>query len=171
MDNTKAKTLRFKFSEDFANELINFSQIHKHDDSKTFKEAWEKWSEVNKILISDEINILKTKGYIGNITDKMYKSARYYYKNKSNKNKNPKERRSYTSFSREIITTIDEHVETELENRDYTPANGFDNFINSLTDDMKEQLDLFKNSNNVDNNFINEKLKKTYKNRYYLKTH
>ena len=38
MDN-KAKTLRFKFSEDFANELIHFSQIHKHDDSKTFKEV------------------------------------------------------------------------------------------------------------------------------------
>jgi hypothetical protein len=171
MENTKNKTLRFKFSEDFVSELNNFSQIHKHDDSKTFKEAWEKWSEVNRNLINDEINILNNNGYVGNIADKMYKSARYYYKNKSNKKETPKERRKYTSFSREIISIMDEHIESEMENRDYTPAYGYENFTNSLTDEMKEQIDLFKNTNNVDNNFVKKKLKKTYKNRYYLKTH
>ena len=165
------KIFRFKFTDDFTCHIQNFAKIHKHDDTKTFKEFWQKWVDNNRNIVENEARTLENNGYVGNPYDKMYKSARYYYKNKSNKNKNPKERRSYTSFSREIITTIDEHVETELENRDYTPANGFDNFINSLTDDMKEQLDLFKNSNNVDNNFINEKLKKTYKNRYYLKTH
>jgi len=171
METQKCKTLRFKFSDDFVDQLNNFSQIHKHDDSKTFKEAWEKWSEVNKNMINDEINILNTNGYVGNIREKMYKSARYYYKNKSNKKETPKDRRNYTSFSREIIANMDEHIETQLENRDYTPANGFENFGKFLTDEMMEQIEIFKKSNDADSNFVEEKLKKTYKNRYYLKTH
>ena len=46
---------RYKFTEDFMNELFNFSKIHQYDDRKDFKEAWELWLVDNEDILSEAV--------------------------------------------------------------------------------------------------------------------
>ena len=82
-----SKTYRYKFSQDFKNQLIEFSRIHKYDEATVFRDNWDIWCENNKKIIDDEIKVLKINGYTGDALVKMYKSVRYYFKNKSEKKK------------------------------------------------------------------------------------
>jgi hypothetical protein len=42
---------RYKFNEEFTNELSVFSKIHQYDDRKVFKESWIKWTEENEDIV------------------------------------------------------------------------------------------------------------------------
>ena len=79
-----SKTYRYKFSNEFLENLKEFTRIHKFDDAKVFKENFETWKEDNDETITREVNYMRNMGYEGDVIDKMYKSARYYFKNKSN---------------------------------------------------------------------------------------
>ena len=85
---------RYKFTEELTAELFKFSKIHQYDHRKDFKEAWAIWLENNEYLVETEIRRLKNFGYIGDIRDKMFKSARYYLRKKSTEKKAPAERRN-----------------------------------------------------------------------------
>ena len=165
------KTFRFKFSPDFMEELSVFARVHKHDDTKTFKTYWTQWIEKNNGIVNKEINELTEKGYQGNAIDKMYKSARYYYKNKSDKEVEPKKRRKYVSLSREVISSIDEHIERNINKDDYSPATGFDVFFENIDSDIQDLINITKERNEISNDDMKIKIKKTYKNRYFIKTH
>ena len=79
----KDKTIfRYKFSEPVVEDLHNFAKIHQYDDRVSYNEAWIQWTEENKELISRESERLKSLDYDGDIVDKMFKSARYYYRKK-----------------------------------------------------------------------------------------
>ena len=80
---------RYKFSNNFLEELKAFATVHRYDDIPSFREHWETWLTKNKESVLREERILKEKGYDGDINDKMYKSVRYYYKNKIIKEKQP----------------------------------------------------------------------------------
>ncbi len=78
------QVFRFKFTQEIMNMLQEFAQIHKYDDKETYKEAWDNWTkEKEDIIKSEEIRITNL-GWKGNIKNKMYKSAKYYFRNKSN---------------------------------------------------------------------------------------
>ena len=91
----EAKTYRFKFSKGFLENLKEFTRIHKFDDPKIFKESFGIWQEENKETILRETTYMRNMGYEGDVVGKMYKSARYYFKNKSNEKIKPKKRRQY----------------------------------------------------------------------------
>ena len=74
---------RYKFADDVCAELDRFSKVHQYDDRVTFKEAWTEWTNDSEDLISAEVRRLTNLGYEGDVVDKMYKSARYYYRKKS----------------------------------------------------------------------------------------
>ena len=77
---------RFKFTEEFMEELHNFSKIHQYDHRKDFKDAWVKWTEENQDIIAKEVDRLVAMGYPNEddiVDDKMFKSARYYFRKKS----------------------------------------------------------------------------------------
>ena len=80
----KLKTYRYKFTNEFINELYIFSKIHQYDDRKTFKEAWNNWIIEDEIerLIQCELLRLEEIEYKGDIMIKMFQSARYYYRKK-----------------------------------------------------------------------------------------
>jgi hypothetical protein len=84
-------------------ELFKFSKIHQYDHRKDFKEAWEIWTENNDELIEDEIRRLNNFGYDGDVVDKMFKSARYYFRKKSTEKKEPRKRRSYVGIQSELL--------------------------------------------------------------------
>jgi hypothetical protein len=157
---------RYKFTEEFTAELFKFSKIHQYDERKVFKEAWEIWIKDNEILVNTEFRRLKELGYEGDIIDKMFKSARYYFRKKSTEKKAPVKRREYKGLQKDFLETIDKHIKTNLIN--LKPSDGFEEFCKEHIDILKEQISLLCKSGITDSNEIKNKIKKTYKNRYFI---
>tara|TARA_B100000795_G_scaffold158804_1_gene119332 strand:- start:164 stop:661 length:498 start_codon:yes stop_codon:yes gene_type:complete len=154
---------RFKFSEDFLPILVEFSTIHQYDEPKDFKEAFEEWKEENRSLITKETIRLENIGYEGNMFDKMYKSARYYFKNKDRSDKSNKKRRVYIRQDKDFINTVDRHLNVIV---DLKPSEAFNDF-------KTKYVDIFENECLRIGEFLDKeqtlnKIKKTYKNRYFL---
>lgn len=129
------ETFRFKFSFEFAELLNNFSKIHEYDERKQYKESWQKWTESNITSINKEIIYHEERGYKGNIMEKMYKSARYYYRKKKKPVVlKPAQRKEYEHIGKELLLLIDSYIKLNLNMK---PSEGFNEFyemnINSLS--------------------------------------
>lgn len=159
---------RYKFTDDFNKELYKFSKIHQYDERKDFKEAWTIWMEEQDDIINDEIRRLTNLGYDGNILDKMFKSARYYFRKKSTEKKAPKKRRNYMGAQKELLDAMDEHIKLNINNAYYKPSDGFDDFCKSNVDLLKNEVNVLCRIGFNDASEIKAKIKKTYKNRYFL---
>ena len=159
------KTYRFKFSTGFLEILTRFSIIHRYDVPKDFKEAFELFKDTFKNEVQSEIKILNENGYTGNAIDKMYRSARYYFKNKDyTQNKTEKKRRRYIRQDRDFICTIDDHIESIIEST--KPSEGYEMFKKEFIEEYnKEQERLSEYF--IEKANIEKKIKKTYKNRYF----
>jgi len=173
-DDTIASNLnpiyRYKFTEHFMEELYEFSKIHQYDARKDFKEAWKIWIEENEDIINQETIRLDNLGYKGNVIDKMFKSARYYFRNKSTDKKEPKQRRQYISVTRELLNAMDNHIEKNMFNEDYQPKTGFILFCKSNEAILRETIANVVEQGVTDSELIQDKIKKTYKNRYFILT-
>jgi len=154
---------RYKFTQPFMNELHNFSKIHQYDDRTMFKEAWTNWIVDYDDIIQLEIERLTDAKYEGDILDKMFKSARYYFRKKSNIAVEAKERRPYISLQKEIIALMDIHIKKNT----LKPSEGFEDFCNSHVDNLKEEITYLFKHEITDTKMIKDKFKKTYKNRYF----
>lgn len=161
---------RFKFTELFMDELHNFSKIHQYDDRKDFKEAWNIWIEDNEDIIEEETNRLEDLGYEGDVLDKMFKSARYYFRKKSTEKKQPKQRRNYINVSHNLLSAMDAHIEENIYNVDYQPKTGFSEFCEEYDELLKETIKGILDKGINDSELIQNKIKKTYKNRYFIIT-
>jgi len=163
-----APIFRFKFTEAFMVDLYKFSKIHQYDHRKDFKEAWTIWIEENDDIIDEEVNRLLDLGYDGDILDKMFKSARYYFRKKSPVAVEPKQRRQYISVSRELLESMDAHIKINIGLPDYQPKIGFVSFYEENNSLIEETFRSFYEQDIKDREFIQLKLKKTYKNRYFM---
>jgi hypothetical protein len=166
-NNVHVGIYRYKFANKFTEELFKFSKVHQYDHRKDFKEAWEKWMDENNDLIEAEVRRLTNLGYDGDIIDKMYKSARYYFRKKSTEKKEPSKRRIYVDTQKELLESMDEHIKTNI-SRDFKPSDGFDDYCKKNVDILKEEVNLLCKAGYNDSNEIKLKIKKTYKNRYFL---
>jgi hypothetical protein len=163
-----AQIFRFKFTEEFMVDLYKFAKIHQYDHRKDFKEAWTVWTEENEDLVLEETDRLHNLGYDGDILDKMFKSARYYFRKKSPVKAEPKQRRQYISVSHELLEAMDTHIRTNIGLKDYQPKTGFVNFYEANNTLILQTFRSFCQQNIKDVEFIQTKLKKTYKNRYFM---
>ena len=161
---------RFKLTEDFMEELYKFSKIHQYDERKDFKEAWKLWTEENQDIIDEETTRLNNLGYDGDALDKMFKSTRYYFRKKSTEKKEPKQRRQYISVTRELLDAMDCHIEENIFNDDYQPKTGFISFCKMNEKILKESITKIFEQGVKDSGLIEDKIKKTYKNRYFIMT-
>ncbi len=159
---------RFKFTEEFMKELYQFSKIHQYDHRKDFKEAWLLWLDENMDLVRTEIERLFQLGYEGDVIDKMFKSARYYFRKKSTTKVVPKQRRQYISINHNVLEAMDEHIKKNRKDSDYQPKNGFITFCKDNEIILKECIKTMMDNNIQDVELIENKLKKTYKNRYFM---
>lgn len=160
-------TFRFKFTDEMLNVLKDFSIVHQFDPPKVFKEAFEEFKDENKEIIDREKLTLFKNGYSGDVYVKMYKSARYYFKNKdyTQKDKSEKKRRKYIAQDRDFLNIIDEHVDAAIEN-DIKPSNAFAKFVELYKKEYTSEsrrLCEYLEKDEIDN-----KIKKTYKNRYFI---
>lgn len=160
---------RFNFDNEIVTILKNFSKIHQYDDIETYKEAWKLWVDENKESINRETDRLVNLGYEGNVLDKLYKSGRYYFRNKKITAEKPKKRRPYISIDYNIIALMDEHINKHIKDEGFTPANGYDSFCNNYKEDLTtEIIRLNANTDKLDKDDLINKIKKTYKNRYFI---
>jgi len=162
---------RYKFSERINELLLTFSKIHQYDDRKTFKEAWEIWSEDNKELLDCEMERLKDINYEGDIINKMFKSARYYFRKKTIEKKEPKKRRNYIGAQKEFLDAMDNHISSNIiNNSHFKPSDGFNEFClePSNKDLLNEEIKRLQTMDIKDVIEIKNKIKKTYKNRYFM---
>jgi hypothetical protein len=186
------KTHRYEFSELAMMQLNYFTQVHRYDERKFFKEAWKKWIETEEIaqMIASETNKLMSEGFQGDVEDKMFKAVRYYFRKKpatddlSLREQTP--RKKYVGFTGKILTAMDTHIlakikenlqtgseATDLEKQDkkhfksnVSPDKAFNDFYNTNTAIIAAETELLQDEADMDEEDINLKIKKTYKNRY-----
>ena len=159
---------RYKFTDDFTNELYKFSKVHQYDHRKDFKEAWNAWVEENNNIVTDEIRRLTELGYDGDILDKMFKSARYYFRKKITSKSEPKARRTYIGTQKDLLEAMDEHIMINIVKSDYKPSIAFNEFCQDNIKLLQEEVSRLCKNGFTDKNDIKSKVKKTYKNRYFI---
>lgn len=187
-ENTQTPIYRYEFTQEFIENLSRFSKIHQYDDRHVFKESWDSWIQENSELVNQEIIRLHNLQYDGDILDKMFKSARYYFRKKGTEKKAPKERKSYISFSKQILDCMDEHIfentqqtqksqQTQKDPKDpkdqtiknqVKPSVSFVDFCQTNKEVIKETISYLNQQGIKDLEEIQNKVKKTYKNRYFM---
>jgi hypothetical protein len=162
------KIFRFQFTEAFMADLNKFAKIHQYDHRKDFKEAWINWTEENDDIIQEEVDRLNNIGYDGDILDKMFKSARYYFRKKSPIKADPQTRRQYISVNHDLLAAMDTHIRAIIRTNEFQPKNGFVSFCLNNDQLVKATITQIFNQGINDGELIQKKLKKTYKNRYFM---
>lgn len=156
---------RFKFSNDLNEEIIKFSQIHLHDETKTLKEQFEDWMKKENIseLIDNENNFLQRHNYDTSTIDvKIFKSIKYYYIKKfmneqtdtDDKTENKPNKRLIKRLPIELKEQIQQDLNEHFEkNPEFKPSDTYLLFKHNFNDISEEVI------------------KKCYKNQYYQMKH
>jgi len=154
---------RYKFSDAFLSHLKAFIDIHRFDTIPLFKEAWTKWCGIYAEHIAIEHRRLEGLGYKGDVSEKMYKSVRYYYKNKSMEKVKPKKRQQYIRLTSEFLSIMDEFIRASKRDK---PSNIYKLFKEQHEQNIKDiQCYLLEQGLHKDDIVL--KIKKTFKNRYF----
>jgi hypothetical protein len=160
---------RYKFTVRFMEELYEFSKIHQYDIRKDFKDAWTIWLQDNSDIINLEISRISQLGYNGNIIEKMYKSARYYFRKKTIVNKKESiSRKPYISVSLDLLNAMDNHISDNIHIHSFQPKIGYELFIKNNELLINKCIENIITKGVIDTKWIQQKLKKTYKNRYFM---
>ena len=165
---------RYQLGEELNQELSRFAKNHQYDHRKDFKNAWNQWREENDELFQIEIKKHEELGYQGEIEDKIFKSARYYFRKKliATEKKAPaipeKEKKttnSYINVNKELLEIMDEYLKKNIQLK---PAKSFTNFCDENQETIEKEIEFLYNVKNIKtHDEIKGKIKKTYKNRYY----
>lgn len=184
---SKNPVFRFNLSDEMVDALLQFSKMHQFDDRHSYTDAWNEWKNNTdiSIIINNEIRRLQSLDYKGSaesIESKIFKSGRYYFRNKSFVKAPPKPRGKYTSVSKELICAMDEHIARRINNNDNSndsndgqfpspasPAELFNDFCKKCVGVLKMEIDRLVDLEEFseDPSLIIPKIKKTYKNRAF----
>lgn len=183
------KTFRFEFSSDVINAIKQFAIVHQYDERKMYKEQWNNWYNDNKEDMEREIERMNELGYVGDVKDKMFKAGRYYFRKKNIKKEDKKEpreselinnvnsentekkRRNYITMLESTLIAMDEHIKTSFTNdEEFKPSDGYSDFCENNILILRTEIQRMVMENMMDKKDIAEKIKKTYKNRYYMIT-
>ena len=77
-------------------------------------------------------------------------------------------RRDYIGVQKHLLESMDKHIISSIIRENYKPSEGFDEFCKDHVELLKEQIDLLCKNGFTNSNEIKKKMKKTYKNRYFL---
>ena len=183
-NNLKLQTNRYKFAKEVTDMLSDFAKLHQYDGSKDYKEAWNNWIKEEEVgnKLEDEKSRLIKMGMTDDVMSRLYKSSRYYYRKKSNNlNVEPKERKKYVGFPADILRTMDAQIIREIngsidviENDKivsrFTPANSFELYLKENPESVNDLLSESRGSaeeRRIETTAAVNRLKKTYKNRFY----
>ena len=182
-----SKTFRFKFSEEINNKLSNFGRLYSYADDEDIIKYWRAWLNENKEMIINENTRLIGLGYKGNIYNKLYKSVKYYWikvhklnnmcnnnikNNKFNNNIDNNKNETYIIISSELLEKMNNHInELITKPNNISPKEGYNIFLKNYEGLINKELNEMNKKYNInDNEICNFKIKKCYKNKYYLKS-
>ena len=179
---------RFKYSDMMTTLLVGFAEIHRHDSRKDFRSFWDEFIKSNLNAFEREVTLLEERGFKSDPYNAMYKSARFYYRkfyDGSGKKKNCKKIKNnpYSKFPTELIKLIDTAIEKYISINlkqvstsnyicDITPASCYSEFCGDYEDDLYIHIHEYirqrqSMGDNISSSLISNKLKKTFKNRFY----
>ena len=189
--------LRFNFSEDIMTRITYFAKLHQFEDRETYKTNWNRWFAENQLVLEAEINRLTNNGYTGDVEAKMYKAGRYYFRKKQAQEQvqvqeqaqeqvqaqaqeqaqtkthvpDKKQTSKYTTMNKAVLEEMDNHIITSMRtNRAYTPAGGYTEFCERFAGLLAVEMGRLKLIERLSDELITKKIKKTYKNRYFMVT-
>jgi hypothetical protein len=189
---TAHQVFRYKLSEDILQLITYFAKKHQYDDRHSYKEAWnDQWLNDHSELIEREISRLQQLGYKGDVIDKMFKAGRYYFRekkvvedsedsedrediedrenNKIKKENKEKKERQYIVMHPDILKAMDAHLFSIMKQANFKPANAYKQFCEEQMPLIKVEIArLLEAKTSLDAEQMSEKIKKTYKNRYYI---
>jgi len=184
---TAHQVFRYKLSEDILQLITYFAKKHQYDDRHSYKEAWnDQWLNDNSELIEREISRLQQLGYKGDVIDKMFKAGRYYFRekkvvedennedsedrenNKIKKEKKEKKERQYIVMHPDTLKVMDAHLLSIMKQANFKPANAYKQFCEEHMPLIKVEIARLLEATTMDAEQMSEKIKKTYKNRYYI---
>lgn len=172
-------------------ELVNyFAKVHQYDDRNDFKDAWKEWCEEHEDEIQNEVEYHQKNGNLHldyeTIVQKLFVSARYYHRKKSNKqasdedkkerserserktnNQQKDNRRKYIKLSNDVLDTMREHAEYDLEYGTGKPSDAYQEFCDENPKLVDEETERLRNTYTMSRMCAMSKIKKTYKNLYY----
>ena len=70
-------------------------------------------------------------------------------------------------MSTELIAAMDLHITENISNSDYKPSTGYKDFIEKNNEELIKEISRIISTYNLKTEEIQNKIKKTYKNRYY----
>lgn len=179
------ETHRFIMDQQVIDLLMNFTREHQWCERKEFKAAWAKWitNENIKPILAKEEERLEENGFKGDVLKKMFESVRYYYLKKLHKEQQEEGkcevkriRKEYEALDKDIIEMMDRYIKVDISNTDennvckISPAASFTNFCRDHKELFMEEINRRKTEDSVSNEDVKdvvEKLKKTYKNKFY----
>jgi len=169
-DETNISVYRYKLEPQIVAAVTRFAKVHQFDARPDYKNAWNIWCEEETEMIERERCRLASLGYEGDVLDKMYKAGRYYFRTKKlNEDKKPKLRRHYVSMDSTILHAMDDHIRSHHDDDVFTPAQGYNWFVSKNTTLLMGEIKrLLEEESDLKSSHISRKVKKTYKNRYYL---
>jgi|688.fasta_scaffold299536_2 hypothetical protein len=192
MAQQQKKTFRFEFAEDIMDLIKRFAIVHQYDDRHAYKEHWNIWYNENKEDMEREIDRMNDIGYVGDVKDKMFKAGRYYFRKKNIKKEDKEEtresevfnnintlngvtpekkRRNYITMLEATLVAMDEHIKNSLEtDAEFKPSDGYSEFCEKNVLVLRTEIQRMVADNIIDKKDIADKIKKTYKNRYYMIT-
>lgn len=163
---------RFSFSKTFILLLERVAENRRNDSLADFRRHWSIWKDGHNAEIQRETAELEARGYKGNVDQKMFKSARYYFRNKKKEKSTPKKRRKYISLRRPFLEDIDRHISDVAVVEQQKPAFAFNHFCGSPEyNKYMESERLRLKELGLEVALIDDKIKKTYKNRYFRLQH
>jgi hypothetical protein len=165
---------RYKLEPHIIEAITRFAKVHQHNDRHEYKDCWKDWCNENHTMLDVEAKRLEKLGFNGDAYDKFFKSGRYYFRNKKSTKVEPVERKKYVGLKRETLRVMDDFINTinknDIKNDSKTsPAKAFIQFCDKHSEAIKEQVESLTNEENMTEKDINDKLKKTFKNRYFQK--
>ena len=90
---------------------------------------------------------------------------------KNDSTTNEKPRRNYITMLESTLNSMDIHIKTSLANNtEFKPSDGYKDFCENNVSILRTEIQRMVTDNIMDKNDISDKIKKTYKNRYYMIT-
>lgn len=140
-------------------------------------ERWQQFLEENADTIEAEGRRLAADGFQGDLSTKMYRSARYYRSRRQAAQTNeqeagsgePAQRREYIATPPHLLALMDQHVRDNCFGASpMTPAQGWAAFQEQYSQAVALALQSLTGTERLTAPEAQEKVKKAYKNRQYL---
>jgi hypothetical protein len=157
-----------------SNEITRLTRLGYEGDieDKMFKAGRYYFRKKN---IKKNLNVISS----GNRNDKKNGNDNDNDNENDNENKNERvrvnecekqQRRNYINMGSDVLDAMDNHIISSIKKPGFSPASGYTNFCTINVELLQTEIIRLCNESTIDSSELTDKIKKTYKNRYFIIT-